>query len=247
MIFFPGLHHPCDARHFHLCMVSINALRKRVSDIKPNRWMRDSGAFSELFRHGKFRSSVEEYAAQVVRWSRCGRMMAAVSQDYMCEPFILEKTGLTVEDHQRLTIARYDAIQSIVGCRVYLMPVLQGYGPVEYVRHIRAYGNRLHEGQWVGVGSVCKRNANIDAIESVLVAIEQERPDLKLHGFGVKLTALESSVVRDRLYSADSMAWSAAARREGRDRNSWHEAMRFNTRIETQEVIKRHAQLTLLY
>jgi len=28
----------------------------------------------------------------------------------MCEQFILEKTGLTVEDHQRLTIERYSVL-----------------------------------------------------------------------------------------------------------------------------------------
>ena len=71
------------------------------------------------------------------------------------------------------------------------------------------------------------------------MAIKRERPDLRLHGFGVKTTALASSVVRDCLYSADSMAWSYAARREGRDGNSHYEAARFLQKIESQDVQKR--------
>jgi hypothetical protein len=69
-------------------------------------------------------------------------------------------------------------------------------------------------------------------IERILAHIKWHRPDLRLHGFGLKATALASCIVRECLHSADSMAWSFAARREGRDRNSWREAAAFNQRIE---------------
>lgn len=196
----------------------------------------------ELKMHSHFRASVADYAAQVIRWWRCGCLVAAVSQDYMCEPLILKKTGLTVADHQRLTIERYDALRGFVGPMVYVMPVLQGYWPEEYVAHLEQYWTRLRVGQWVGVGSVCKRNADVEEIEQVLMAIRRSRPDLKLHGFGVKLTALESSIVRECLWSADSMAWSYAARKQGRDRNSWKEASRFAEKIGHQKVASRHFQ-----
>lgn len=77
---------------------------------------------------------------------------------------MLEKTGLTITDHQRLTIERYD---ELLRCDtgVYIMPVLQGYAPKDYVSHVRQYGYRLAQGAWVGVGSVCKRNGDIRAIE----------------------------------------------------------------------------------
>ena len=65
----------------------------------------------------------------------------------------------------------------------------------------------------------------------VLEAIKHERPDLRLHGFGIKTTALRRQLVRDLLFSADSMAWSYAARREGRDRNSPDEAAKFHHKI----------------
>ena len=35
---------------------------------------------------------------------------------------------------------------------------------------------------------------------------------MRLHGFGIKLTALSSVTVRSLLYSSDSMAWSFAGR-----------------------------------
>ena len=47
--------------------------------------------------------------------------------------------------------------------RVYIMPVLQGYKPEEYIEHLNMYGSRPSLGAWVGVGSVCKRNGDIAA------------------------------------------------------------------------------------
>lgn len=233
MQFYVGLHQPSDAHHFERCMVSVNRLRDRVSDFRVGEWMLDSAAFTELRDYGHYRHAPAVYAAQIRRWAGCGKLVAASSQDYMCEPFILARTGLSVPAHQRLTIERYDAIRALVPA-TYILPVLQGFAPAEYVAHIAQYGERLRYGQWVGVGSVCKRNANVDAIAEIFLAIKGERPDLRLHAFGLKKTALESSLVRSLVYSADSMAWSYAARREGRDANSWQEAAAFATAIATQ-------------
>jgi hypothetical protein len=151
----------------------------------------------------------------------------------MCEAFMLEKTGMSITDHQRLTIERYDELMSLDCGGVYVMPVLQGYAPADYVEHIWQYGSRLAARAWVGVGSVCKRNSNPGAIEAVLLAIYGERPDLRLHGFGVKVTALAHQLVRDLLFSADSMAWSYAARKQGRDANNPAEAIRYARRVAT--------------
>jgi hypothetical protein len=242
MKFFVGLHQPSDAHRFERCMISVNRLKDRKGDFPVNEWMLDSGAFTELSQHGYYRTSPEEYAKQVIRWSRCGKMVAAVSQDWMCEPFILEKTGRTILEHQQDTIDRYRAIRDVVGDEVYLMPVLQGYHRYDYLAHLKQYGELLSPGQWVGVGSVCKRNADLEEIEQVVVTLHRARPDLRLHGFGVKTTALESSLVRESLFSADSMAWSYAARIQGRDQNSWLEAKTFVEMIDGQEVVTRDFQ-----
>jgi hypothetical protein len=157
-------------------------------------------------------------------------MMAAVSQDYMCEDFMLAKTGLSVMEHQRLTIERYDELVQ-ASLPVYIMPVLQGYDPAEYASHVSEYGSRLKYRAWTGVGSVCKRNGSPMALLAVLRAVKTVRPDLRLHGFGVKITSLASLAVRNLLFSTDSMAWSFAARRAGRDANAWQEAVAYQQRV----------------
>lgn len=236
MLFYVGLHHPGDGKHFDRAFISINTIRNRKSPIGASSWIMDSGVFSELSRYGDYRHGVEEYAAVINRWAAADHcLVAAVAQDYMCEPWIVEKTGLSIAMHQLLTIGRYDALLPLVH-GVYVMPVLQGYDPEDYVSHIRQYGSRLAYGAYVGVGSICKRNTNYATIEDVLLAIKRERPDLRLHGFGVKLTSLASGIVQDCLYSADSMAWSYGARLSGRNGNDWREAAAFVRRIETCQV-----------
>jgi hypothetical protein len=56
----------------------------------------------------------------------------------MCEPFILHKTGLTIEDHQKITVDLTN---------VYVMPVLQGYSPRSYAAHVDCYGELLTPSQ----------------------------------------------------------------------------------------------------
>jgi len=85
MTFFVRLHQPSDCRRFRRSFVSVNRLRTRRGDFRAQDWILDSGAFSELARFGRYREGVEDYAAQIERWSRCGNLLAAVTQDYMCD------------------------------------------------------------------------------------------------------------------------------------------------------------------
>lgn len=236
MRFFVGIHHPAKAAAVPLAMVSANALRKRRSHFPVNEWIMDSGAFTTVTKHGGYPAPVDEYAEIIRRFADCGHLLAAVAQDYMCESFVLERTGLTVTDHQRLTVERYDALLTCDTAGVPIMPVLQGYAPSEYVEHVRMFGGRLTPGMWVGVGSVCKRNRNPGSVVAVLEAIHAERPDLRLHGFGVKITALRNARVRELFDSVDSMAWSFAARYQGRDGNDVREAVRYAERVRRQAV-----------
>jgi hypothetical protein len=232
MKFYIGLHQPSDARHFENVFVSVNRLRTRKKPLGCASWIMDSGAFTELSTHARYRHDVAEYAGIVNRWQGSG-LIAAVAQDYMCEPWIVEKTGLSVAEHQRLTIDRYDALRALSG--VYIMPVLQGYAVSDYLDHLGQYGDRLTHGAYVGVGSVCKRNTKVGVIEDILVSIKRRRPDLRLHGFGLKITSLFSGIVRASMHSADSMAWSFDARRKGGNANDWRAAAKFVHRVETQQ------------
>ena len=232
--FYVGVHHPRLAwpltlRGFRVC-VSANVLRDRLGDAPflgcDAPWFLDSGAFTQVALRGGFEQSTDDYAAMIRRFSGTG-LVAASTQDYMCEVVALRATGLTVERHQALTIARFDAIRAAGTAGVHLLPVLQGRTPDDYRRHLEGYGARIGQGAWVGVGSLCKRQGDPEVIAAVLDAILSDRPDLRLHGFGCKRTSLLEPAVRSRLATADSMAWSYAARFEGRDQNAWDEAGRF--------------------
>jgi hypothetical protein len=235
MRFYTGMHHPSAADKVERAFISVHALEKRRSPFPVNEWILDSGAFTTIAKHGGYPEPVSAYAAHIRKWRNVGTLVAAVSQDYMCEAHMLARTGLTIDEHQRLTIERYDALIA-EDTGVYIMPVLQGFDPSDYIRHVQMYGERLGAGEYVGVGSVCKRQGNPSAIVAVLQAIKSVRPDLRLHGFGVKTTALAWAEVRDNLYSADSMAWSFAARMDGSGANDWRNAVKFQERIKRQYV-----------
>jgi hypothetical protein len=186
-------------------------------------WALDSGGFSELSLYGEWRTDPAEYVYWVDRYDReIGCLDWAAPQDWMCEPFMLAKTGLTVRDHQERTVenfvrllALWDGMQAqylrpVDRNSCPFMPVLQGW-TVDDRRCVDLYaeaGIRLADYPLAGIGSVCRRQATgeIDHIVRSLGAV------LPLHGFGCKTTGLGQ--YGRWLTSADSMAWSVARRRE---------------------------------
>jgi hypothetical protein len=140
MTFPPGLHHHSDAKHFPRCLVSINTIRDRKGGFEVGEWMMVSCAFTELAKCGRYRHKPQVYAEPIVRRAGNGTPLVAVRQDCMGEEFSLEKTGPTVEDHERLTIERHDRIRTAAPGPIHILPVLQGYAPSAYCPHIRQYG-----------------------------------------------------------------------------------------------------------
>lgn len=242
MNFYIGLHQPSDAKRFDKCLISINRLKTRKSDFQVNNWMMDSGAFTELKNHQKHRLTREEYAAQIKRWSNCGNLVAAACQDYL--PGL---TGHSMESVQRRTLGSFSKLTDLNRANdssVYIMPVLQGTRPEDYRRHLELYLNHsyreyfrddekewLQQGAMVGVGSLVRISSQPDLVEEILSAILELRPDLRLHGFGLKLNAFKNPKVVEALATADSIAWSLDARRAGRNANCWKEAVRYNTKV----------------
>jgi len=226
-----GLHQPSDAKHFERCFISVNRICDRKGPFEVRDWIMDCAGFTTIEKHGGYPKPTSDFAREVNRWRGNGNLVAAVSRDYMCEAPMLARTGMTVEQHQRLTIREYDDLIT-EKTDTYILPVLQGYEPLDYARHVQMYGERFPIGAWVGVGSVCKRNADIGAILAVLSSVKTLRPDLRLHGFGLKSTALANGTIRHLLHSADSMAWSYAARKQRRNGNDYREAIRFTQAIE---------------
>ena len=73
----------------------------------------------------------------------------------------------------------------------------------------------LPEGCWTGIGSVCRRQGRPERIARIRSAVLNVRPDLRLHGFGIKATALRDASVAHRLHSTGSMAWCTLPRGSG--------------------------------
>jgi hypothetical protein len=207
--------------------VSVRVLGKRKRlPVAFAPWALDSGGFTELQR-GRWSTTETEYVEHVERLRGIGRLAWVAPQDWMCEPFMLANTGLTVREHQERTVASFLSLRARLGPLV--VPVLQGYAPREYDRCVELYrdaGVDLSAEPVVGLGSVCRRSATREAVRLVRYLSDHR---LRLHGFGLKGDTFRA--LRGLLVSADSMAWSYAARREGRDGNSTAEAMRWRARL----------------
>lgn len=184
--------------------------RKTLPEARSH-WALDSGGFTELDKYDGWRTTPNEYVADVRRFEReMGHLEWVAPQDWMCEPFMLKKTGMTVREHQRLTVRNFQQLRQQLGALV--IPVLQGWSLFDYLQCADLYmarGVDLHAEPLVGVGSVCRRQ-NTSEAGVIVRALANE--GLRLHYFGAKVTGLDR--FHDVLASADSLAWSYQARRE---------------------------------
>jgi hypothetical protein len=175
-------------------------------------WAADSGGFMELHLHGRWTISPAAYVAELRRYrDQIGRLAWAAPMAWMCEPAILAKTGKTVHEHQRRTVDNFLALRALAP-DLPIVPVLQGWGAVDYWRCQDLYrkaGVDLAAEPLVGVGTICRRQGGIRA-GMILRTVAMD--GLLLHGFGFKTKGLLDCA--DILASADSLAWSYAARKE---------------------------------
>lgn len=171
-------------------------------------WALDSGAFTEISQNGRWMTGVDEYVEAVQRYeAEIGNLAWAAPQDWMCEPWVVERTGKSVAEHQELTISSFLTLRG----RGPFVPVLQGWAVDDYLAHVEQYaaaGVDLSAEAVVGIGSVCRRGGTREAIRTVALLAGQ---GIALHGFGLKVTAL--GALAPMLASSDSMAWSYRARR----------------------------------
>lgn len=178
-------------------------------------WALDSGGFTELATYGDWSHgpTPAEYAARVRRYrDEVGRLAWAAPQDWMCEPFMLAKTGLSVTGHQARTVGNLLELRAIAP-EVPWVSVVQGFTVTDYlacVDRYQAVGVELASEPLVGLGSVCRRQATGEAAH--IVAELRRAGITRLHGFGVKTTGLLR--YGHLLVSADSLAWSFDARRK---------------------------------
>lgn len=181
-------------------------------------WALDSGGFSEVHAHGAraFAGGPEPYVEAAYRYSHeIGRLAWCAPQDWMCEPWMVERTGLSIAEHQQRTVTNLLELRHLAPDLPWA-PVLQGWTVDDYFACAAMYasaGVDLAIEPVVGVGSVCRRQGS-DEITDLVGALAAS--GLNLHGFGVKTSGV--AALRDLLTSADSMAWSFRARRDAADR-----------------------------
>lgn len=193
-------------------MVSQRGLAKRRTlPVPQGRWCLDSGGFTELFLYDEYRTTQEDYVACTRRYlADMGRMEWCAPQDWMCEPFMLAKTGLTLDEHLRRTVRSYVSLVETAP-EVPWIPVVQGWRTDDYLRCMDLYakaGVDLPSQATVGIGSVCRRQ-HTNEIEDVFRTLRRAGLN-NMHGFGVKVSGLAR--YGHYLHSADSMAWSRQAR-----------------------------------
>lgn len=185
-------------------------------------WAVDSGGFTELQQYGTWTTTPGEYVTRLRRYTeQAGRLVWAAPQDWMCEPVIINGgrvgpvtfagTHLSVGEHQARTVANYLTLRDLAP-DLPIIPVVQGWTTSDYLRCVEAYaaaGVDLAAEPLVGVGSVCRRQDTCGAGD-ILTALHSVGVT-RLHGFGFKTLGLLAH--GHLLTSADSLAWSYAARR----------------------------------
>ena len=214
--FFLGTHQPGWLTDAGVPLfVSDRRLRSyRRLPVAAGPWALDSGGFSELLLHGTWDHGPTpvEYAERVRRYqAEVGSLVWAAPQDWMCEPVMLARTGLSVAEHQARTVANFVQLRGLAPDLPFI-PVVQGWTPEDYLACVDTYrraGVDLTTAPLVGVGSVCRRQGSA-AAEAILTVLHRAGVQ-RLHGFGVKATGLAR--YGHLLTSADSLAWSYAARR----------------------------------
>lgn len=243
MQFYLGTHNASWLKYNELSpyFISHNRL-KRYKNFKQAKslWALDSGGFTQLSKYGTWTITSKEYVGAVIRYrDNIGNLKWVAPQDWMCEPFITAKTGLSVIQHQLNTVRNFIELKSIDDS-LPIIPVLQGYSLLDYVRcwtMYDKYGINLLRYERVGIGSVCRRQ-NTNEIKNIITMLYSLGFN-NLHGFGVKIQGLAK--YGWMLKSADSMAWSFCGRREKTPcpngnkncANCYHYAKEWRSKIKT--------------
>ncbi|MFJ8923901.1 hypothetical protein ACIREK_31040 [Streptomyces sp. NPDC102415] len=199
----------------------------------------DSGGFSELQRHGRWRSTPAEYVAEIRRFlAELGPELCrwVAPQDLMCEEIVIrggigqrgqvfhgtrelrglkpgepeQELGAAVRIHLRMTVDNLIELRRLAP-EIKFIPVLQG-------NRLRDY--QLCDDMYAAAGIDLAAEPVVglgsvcrrQATSEIRQIVEYfAAKGYRLHGFGVKTLGLAQYA--DGLVSADSMAWSEDARR----------------------------------
>ena len=147
----------------------VNVLANRKKPLDHDDWIMDSGGFTAISKHGKYVMTRKQYLECIQHHSP----LYAFCQDWMCEDFMLKKTGLTIEEHQKRTTTNY---LKLVWEDNRIRPVLQGWSGSDYCRHAEMYHkNGVEMNQLFGLGTVCSRNSKPEIVQKLVALSKTER------------------------------------------------------------------------
>lgn len=246
-VFYLGTHHPHWLGLPRFADVPLFISRNRLAPRKSfpqalGRWAMDSGGFTELKDHGRWRITAAEYVTQVRRITDgVGRTPDFVApMDWMCEPWVINgrnrhlppghamrfhgthtARGTTPDNDHDLTTAirthQSYTVDNLLELRTLApdipwMPVLQGWALADYQHCADLY-------EAAGINLAAEPIVGLGSVcrrqatdEIAEIAATFANQGLNLHGFGVKTQGLGD--YGPDLASADSMAWSYDARRK---------------------------------
>jgi len=170
----------------------------------------DSGGYSFILGKGKYQTTDREYLKYIEKHQP--KLFAF--RDYPCEPEVLSEYDRTVEQHQKYTTWRHrrlKALMSEFNINSQPVSVVQGWELDDYVRHVETLKEENLLTDYVAIGSICRRNQDT-RIRKIINEVSSRIGDRKLHAFGVKSNVLRFSEVRNKLDSADSLAYSYGSR-----------------------------------
>lgn len=222
MIYYLGIPEPSWLSTISVpAFVSRNRLMRMRNELRPSPvpLAIDSGGFSELTpmpgqkvtKRG-WTLKAKHYAAEMDYYRRAlVNVDWMAPQDWMTEDAALANTGMSLREHQLLTTNNFLELEAAAPW-LHFVPVLQGRTVDDYLRHADDYeraGIDLAKRRRVGVGSVCRRQGCNEAIE-ILRALHKR--GMRLHAFGFSTLGVRNGA--QYIASADSMAWSLAARQK---------------------------------
>jgi hypothetical protein len=171
----------------------------------------DSGGFFSSLKAGMYLTDNKHYLDYIQKV----KPDFFALRDFPCEPELLKKHHRSVNDHIRMTVENHVALLDMLpeySIDAKPVPVLQGWRREDYLHCIDLFNEAGLMGDYMAIGSVCRRTA-VENIREVIVAVRDNVPAwVRLHGFGVKLTALRDLAIWNALYSVDSGAWDFEAR-----------------------------------
>ena len=182
-------------------MLSYNMLRKLKAPWNIGiPFMMDSGAFAVILKYGKYPYSPEAYALGIEKW----HPDIAWTMDYPCESSARKEGGYDVKRSQEMTI---DNQIRLLDLNANTQMVVQGWTVQDYLENLDRIKDQGLLTEHLGIGSVCRRGQNKE-IARIVRAIHNSVPSwVKLHGFGIKVSALKETDARFLLHSADSESW----------------------------------------